>query len=206
MSSSRSTTLAKESRKIPDRLASTSILGLPSSSILTRSNRTTLPVPSFTGFAPTRERTMAMDSPRVLIVSRPHNVTAVVSGNFPSLLCWCCLITSSAASWPLIQAPADGIRYGSRACIFFPVGSTDVPSRNRSPPGFGGTYPPSRAVTTASSSSVLRDRSETMSVASVHIESPSAVLILEVSSSAEVPNSAAKLLSHEVNLPSQFLP
>lgn len=44
----------------------------------------TLPVPSVTGLAPTRCSTMPTLSPLVLIASRPHRLTATVSGSLPA--------------------------------------------------------------------------------------------------------------------------
>lgn len=71
-SSKRSTTLAKLSLKIPERLASTSTRGRPSSGRGTSSYLTTRPVASLTGLAPTSARAIATLSPRVLMASKPH--------------------------------------------------------------------------------------------------------------------------------------
>ena len=69
MSSSKSTTFAKESLNIPLNDARTSILGLRSSSNGIKSYLTTLPVPSLIGRAPTKARTIAIDSPTRQFVS-----------------------------------------------------------------------------------------------------------------------------------------
>mmetsp|Transcript_5320 Transcript_5320/g.7657 ORF Transcript_5320/g.7657 Transcript_5320/m.7657 type:complete len:204 (+) Transcript_5320:942-1553(+) len=183
ISSSRSTTLANESLKIPLSEAKTSIRGRFNFSKGMRSNLTTRPVPSLTGSAPTNARTIATDSPRVLIASSPHRVTATVSGYAPSFASRCCRIISFAAFCPLAHAPALGMRYGSSACMFRPVGNTDVPSRSKSPPGAGGTYPPERALMTLSISSVVRHSRWLISVASFSIMVLLCVLVVARSSS-----------------------
>mmetsp|Transcript_77889 Transcript_77889/g.130790 ORF Transcript_77889/g.130790 Transcript_77889/m.130790 type:complete len:224 (-) Transcript_77889:276-947(-) len=143
-SSNSSTMFGNVSLKMPDKFARMSMRGLPSSSKGISSKRTIRPVPSRSGRAPTSASAMASDSPRVLIASSPHNITATVSG-YVSCLAKCCSTIFCAAILPLSHAPAEGMRYGSRAWMLRPVGRTSYPSRSRSPPVAGRTYSPLRA-------------------------------------------------------------
>lgn len=160
------TTLANESRKMPESDARTSTRGRPSSASGTSSYLTMRPVASFTGRAPTRLRRMATDSPRVLMASSPQSITATVSGYTPSLAARCCSRILRAASCPRCQAAGEGRRYGSSAWMLRPVGSTPVPSRSRSPPTPGSTYSPFSALRMDAVSSVLRSSSRLISSAS----------------------------------------
>mmetsp|Transcript_10513 Transcript_10513/g.44746 ORF Transcript_10513/g.44746 Transcript_10513/m.44746 type:complete len:273 (-) Transcript_10513:305-1123(-) len=168
-SSSRPTTLAKESRKMPDMLHSTSTRGRPGGSSSSRgmsSYRATRPVPSFTARAPTSSSTMPTDSPFVLIASRPQRLTDTVSGNAPSFAARCCANNACAMRLPRSAAAGLGMRYGSSAWMLRPVGNTPGPSRSRSPPAAGGRYSPFRARSAPLSSSVFRRSSSRISNAS----------------------------------------
>mmetsp|Transcript_8911 Transcript_8911/g.27048 ORF Transcript_8911/g.27048 Transcript_8911/m.27048 type:complete len:249 (-) Transcript_8911:127-873(-) len=159
---------------MPDMLHSTSMRGRPSSSSGTSSKRATRPVPSVTGRAPTSSSTMPTLSPLVLMASRPHRLTATVSGSAPLFASACAWRICVATSAPRARAAAEGMRYGSSAWMLRPVGSTPSPSRNRSPPASGRTYSPASALRTASSSSVLRCSSARMSTARSSLASSAA--------------------------------
>ena len=136
-------------------LHKTSMRGRPSSSRGINSYRATRPVFSLTDRAPSKAKTMATDSPLVLMASRPQRLTETVSGNCPSFSCRCLAMISLATSLPRMNAALDGMRYGSNACIFLPVGKTPGPSRSKSPPAAGWTQSPFNALTKPTSNSSL---------------------------------------------------
>lgn len=84
--------------------------GRPRSARGVRANRATRPVASATGAAPTSLNTMATDSPFVLMASRPHRLTATVSGKAPLFWAWWADTIWSAARAPRAMAAALGMR------------------------------------------------------------------------------------------------
>mmetsp|Transcript_39448 Transcript_39448/g.97678 ORF Transcript_39448/g.97678 Transcript_39448/m.97678 type:complete len:213 (+) Transcript_39448:1229-1867(+) len=119
---------------------------------------------------------MPTDSPLVLIASSPHRLTLTVSGYAPSLAARCCSMMARATRAPRSAAAGEGMRYGSRAWMLRPVGSTPGPSRSRSPPTAGSRYSPLSAFIAPLSSSTLRRRSERISTASANATPPPSLL------------------------------
>mmetsp|Transcript_50926 Transcript_50926/g.150110 ORF Transcript_50926/g.150110 Transcript_50926/m.150110 type:complete len:320 (-) Transcript_50926:311-1270(-) len=185
-SSRRSTTFAKVSRKMPLREQSASTRGRPSSSSGMSSKRTTRPVCSWTGRAPMRPRTTPTLSPRVLMASRPQRFTAMVSGYAP-VSSSCSWIDASAMARPRAVAVALGMRYGSRAWMLRPVGSTPAPSRSRSPPGAGRMYSPFSARRRLVSSSPFCRRSSRIEAASLTRPTSTSEVQARTASSAAAP-------------------
>jgi hypothetical protein len=70
-------------------------------------------------------------SPLVLMLSRPHRLTATVSGQDPPLACLCASRIASAALVPRSMAASEGMRYGSSAWMLRPVGSTPAAKGQR---------------------------------------------------------------------------
>mmetsp|Transcript_1626 Transcript_1626/g.6167 ORF Transcript_1626/g.6167 Transcript_1626/m.6167 type:complete len:224 (+) Transcript_1626:2036-2707(+) len=154
---------------MPLMLHSTSTRGLPfgkSSSRGISSYRATLPVPSFTERAPISSRTIPTDSPLVLIASSPHRLTLTVSGYWSSFSFRCCFKMACAIFLPRSAAATLGMRYGSKAWMLRPVGSTPGPSLSKSPPAAGARYSPFNALSAPINSSVFRRSKDRMETAS----------------------------------------
>mmetsp|Transcript_40108 Transcript_40108/g.95937 ORF Transcript_40108/g.95937 Transcript_40108/m.95937 type:complete len:256 (+) Transcript_40108:1295-2062(+) len=132
----------KRSRKTPEQLHTTSMRGRPSSSRGMSSTLLTRPRLSAIGLVPTRARTCARLSPYVLMLSVPQSVKAIDSGSSPV----CPMFSSrrSTTTSAVSAAAFVGMDCGSRACMFFPVGSTSG-LRMGSPPGPGSMNSPLRA-------------------------------------------------------------
>mmetsp|Transcript_722 Transcript_722/g.2427 ORF Transcript_722/g.2427 Transcript_722/m.2427 type:complete len:341 (+) Transcript_722:887-1909(+) len=143
--------LMKRSRNTPEHVTTTSMRGRPSSSTGMSSSLFTRPRLSGTGRTPTRDMTWARLSPYVLMLSVPQSVKATVSGYSPLLSARRRSMRRSTTTLAQSTAAWVGMDWGSRACMFLPVGSTSG-LRMGSPPGPGVMNLPSSASTSAPSS------------------------------------------------------
>mmetsp|Transcript_22440 Transcript_22440/g.45044 ORF Transcript_22440/g.45044 Transcript_22440/m.45044 type:complete len:283 (+) Transcript_22440:1411-2259(+) len=133
--------LMKRSLKTPEQETTVSIRGRPSSSRGIRRSLFTRPMLSAMGSTPTSHMACARDSPYVLMLSVPHRVRATDSGQTPPLSIFWRSTRRSTTTFAHLTAAEVGIDCGSRACMFFPVGST-LGLRMGSPPGPGVMYSP----------------------------------------------------------------